>query len=598
MIKLNSLVTRTWLVTMLAIGFCFLTSTQVYEMLYKKNIEESYLKDFESSINSIVNLLEEDPEFLIGNIDKLRAYDSHLSLVITQDDEPIVYSSNIQIDEQIRDFEKIKSNSEVRSELESGRDTLIVDEVKLDGKISTPYILKIQNFNFNNEDSKIYVYGDLSFLNNTHRKMKVWSAINLILYIIIGILLFYYFQRRFGRPLTQLRDIAYDYAKNDFSKQAKSNYKDELAQLALAMNKMGKSLEVTGAATRQEKELLENIVTSISTGVLYYNQDKTLLMSNPLGDEFLQHMYRSDQVMKTVIPEVLEYRIDSVIRFPEKVSYENNIEDYYYNITLIPLFDENLESVRGVLVSIQNITKEKRLDIMRNDFINNISHELRTPLVMIQGYSEAILDDVAETQEEKKEMAKIIGEESMRMNRMVNEMLDSSRMEAGFINLIKLDVHLEDFFNKLFTRFATMSEKNSIHLELEIDPNLDSYYMDEDKMNQVFVNLINNAIRHTSLANNEKKKVKVWVHLDKIMDEVLIEVIDNGTGIPEEDIPFIFDRFYKADKSRTVMKGNKTGTGIGLSIVKNIVEAHGGFVEVKSVLNEQTVFIIHLPYQD
>lgn len=598
MIKLNSLVTRTWLVTMLAIGFCFLTSTQVYEMLYKKNIEESYLKDFESSINSIVNLLEEDPEFLIGNIDKLRAYDSHLSLVITQDDEPIVYSSNIQIDEQIRDFEKIKSNSEVRSELESGRDTLIVDEVKLDGKISTPYILKIQNFNFNNEDSKIYVYGDLSFLNNTHRKMKVWSAINLILYIIIGILLFYYFQRRFGRPLTQLRDIAYDYAKNDFSKQAKSNYKDELAQLALAMNKMGKSLEVTGAATRQEKELLENIVTSISTGVLYYNQDKTLLMSNPLGDEFLQHMYRSDQVMKTVIPEVLEYRIDSVIRFPEKVSYENNIEDYYYNITLIPLFDENLESVRGVLVSIQNITKEKRLDIMRNDFINNISHELRTPLVMIQGYSEAILDDVAETQEEKKEMAKIIGEESMRMNRMVNEMLDSSRMEAGFINLIKLDVHLEDFFNKLFTRFATMSEKNNIHLELEIDPNLDSYYMDEDKMNQVFVNLINNAIRHTSLANNEKKKVKVWVHLDKIMDEVLIEVIDNGTGIPEEDIPFIFDRFYKADKSRTVMKGNKTGTGIGLSIVKNIVEAHGGFVEVKSVLNEQTVFIIHLPYQD
>lgn len=598
MFKLNSLVTRTWVVTMLAIGICFFTTNQVYEKLYTNNIEESYINDFEHSINSITNLLEEDPNFLVENIDKIRSYEDHLSLVITQNDEPISYSSNVKIDDQSNDFAKIKANGEVKNELENGKNTLVKDEIKLDDKPSTPYIFKIQNFTFNGQESKLYIYGDLSFLSSTHNMMRVWSAINVIFYIVIGILLFYYFQRRFGRPLTQLRDIAYDYAKNDFTQQAQSTYKDELAQLALAMNKMGKSLEVTGAATRQEKELLENIVTSISTGVLYYNQDKTLLMSNPLGDEFLQHLYQTDQVMKTVIPDVLEYRIDSIIRFPEKISYDNNIDDYYYNITLIPLFDENLDSVRGVLVSIQDITKEKRLDIMRNDFINNISHELRTPLVMIQGYSEAILDDIAETQDEKKEMAKIIGEESVRMNRMVNEMLDSSRMEAGFINLIKLDVHLEDFFNKLFTRFATMSEKNNIRLELEIDPNLDSYYMDEDKMSQVFVNLINNAIRHTSMVNREHKKVKIFVHLDKIMDEVLIEVIDNGTGIPEEDIPYIFDRFYKADKSRSVMKGDKTGTGIGLSIVKNIIEAHGGFVEVQSIVNEQTKFIVHLPYLD
>ncbi|WP_041556251.1 sensor histidine kinase [Carnobacterium sp. 17-4] len=598
MFRLNSLVTRTWVVTMLAIGFCFFTSTQVYGMIYKKNIEENYIKDFESSMDTIAAMSEENPNFLIDNLDKIRAFNSHLFLSIQQGDEPIVYSSNIDLDKQLKAIEKVKATTQVNAALNSGKDALVKDEVKFDGKSKTPFIMKIKHFNLNNQEGKLYIYGDLSFLNKTHSRMAMWSIANLILYIIIGILLFYYFQRRLGHPLTQLRDIAYDYAKNDFSKQTHSNYKDELAQLALAMNKMGKSLEVTGAATRQEKELLENIVTSISTGVLYYNQDKTLLMSNPLGDEYLQHLYRSDQVMKTIIPEVLEYRIDSVIKFPEKVSYENNIDDYYYNITLIPLFDENLESVRGVLVSIQDITKEKRLDIMRNDFINNISHELRTPLVMIQGYSEAILDDVAETQEEKKEMAKIIGEESIRMNRMVNEMLDSSRMEAGFINLIKLDVQLDDFFNKLFTRFATMSEKNNIEMKLTIDPNLDSYYMDEDKMNQVFVNLINNAIRHTSLSNKENKKVEIWVHLEKIMDEILIEVRDNGTGISEEDVPYVFDRFYKADKSRTVMKGNKTGTGIGLSIVKNIIEAHGGFVEVKSVINEHTTFVVHLPYID
>ncbi|WP_035053209.1 sensor histidine kinase [Carnobacterium pleistocenium] len=598
MFKLSSLVTRTWLATMLAIGFCFFISTQVYGMIYKKNIEDNYIKDFESSINSLIDILEEDPNFLIENIDKLQAYDSHLSLMVKLGDEPPIYSSNNHLDDQLNNFNQVKLTSKVETALASGANFLIVDELKFDRKINTPYILKSQNFDSNGQNGQLYIYGDLSFLSSTYSRMTTWSAINGIFYIVVGILLFYYFQRRMGKPLTQLRDIAYDYAKNDFSKQAQSNYKDELAQLALAMNKMGKSLEVTGAATRQEKELLENIVTSISTGVLYYNQDKTLLMSNPLGDEFLQHSYRANRLMKAVIPEALEYRIDAVIRFPEKVSFENNIEDYYYKITLIPLFDENLESVRGVLVSIQNITKEKRLDIMRNDFINNISHELRTPLVMIQGYSEAILDDVAETQEEKKEMAKIIGEESIRMNRMVNEMLDSSRMEAGFIKLTKMDVNFEDFFENLFTRFATMSEKNNIQLNLKIDPNLNSYFMDEDKMNQVFVNLINNAIRHTSLVEKESKKVEILVHLDKIMDEVLIEVVDNGTGISEEDIPYVFDRFYKADKSRMVIKGNKVGTGIGLSIVKNIVEAHSGFVEVKSKVNEQTRFIIHLPYLD
>lgn len=598
MFKLNSLVTRTWVVTMLAIGFCFFTSTQVYGMIYKRNIEENYIKDFESSMDAIATMSEEDPNFLIENLDKIRVFNSHLFLIIQQKDEPIAYSSMIDLDKRLSAIEKVTATSQVSAALSSGEDALIKDEVTFDGKSKTPFVMRIHHFDLNNQASQLYIYGDLSFLNKTHSRMVMWTVASLILYIVIGILLFCYFQRRLGHPLTQLRDIAYDYAKNDFSKQTQSNYKDELAQLALAMNKMGKSLEVTGAATRQEKELLENIVTSISTGVLYYNQDKTLLMSNPLGDEYLQHSYRSDQVIKTVIPEVLEYRIDSVIKFPEKISYENNIDDYYYNITLIPLFDENLESVRGVLVSIQNITKEKRLDIMRNDFINNISHELRTPLVMIQGYSEAILDDVAETQEEKKEMAKIIGEESIRMNRMVNEMLDSSRMEAGFINLIKLDVQLDEFFNKLFTRFATMSEKNNIEMKLTIDANLDFYYMDEDKMNQVFVNLINNAIRHTSLSNKEHKKVEIRVRLDKIMDEVLIEVKDNGTGISEEDVPYVFDRFYKADKSRTVMKGNKTGTGIGLSIVKNIIEAHAGFVEVKSVVHEYTVFIVHLPYID
>lgn len=197
-------------------------------------------------------------------------------------------------------------------------------------------------------------------------------------------------------------------------------------------------------------------------------------------------------------------------------------------------------------------------------------------------------------------MAKIIWEESERMSRMVNEMLDLSRMETGYIELTKTEVDLYEFFKDLLTRFSQLAESNHVRLELDIQDGMTSYWMDEDKMNQVLFNLINNAIRHTSLAEpfDGIRYVKLLIHLDEVMDELLIEIIDNGTGIPKQDLPFIFERFYKADKARVMNKQNQTGTGIGLSIVKNIVEEHDGYMEVQSEVNTKTRFIIHLPYLD
>ena len=431
--------------------------------------------------------------------------------------------------------------------------------------------------------------------------MTEWTAFIFVMLLILSVLFYQFLKYRIGTPLAKMRDIAFEYAKNDFSHQVPVNSKDELSQLALAMNKMGKSLEAIGMSTKQEKELLAHIVSSMTTGILYYNRDKTLLTSNPTGDEFLNRWRLNGQYHESeILPYVLDGKIDEVIEKRNGLSFELEIDDAYFTLNLVPLFSEAPCIVRGVLITIQNMTKERRLDTMRVDFINNVSHELRTPLVMIRGYSEAILDDVAETNEEKHEMAKIIWEESERMSRMVNEMLDLSRMEAGYIELTKTEVDLYEFFKDLLTRFSQLAESNHVRLELDIQDGMTSYWMDEDKMNQVLFNLINNAIRHTSLAEpiDGIRYVKLLIHLDEVMDELLIEIIDNGTGIPKQDLPFIFERFYKADKARVMNKQNQTGTGIGLSIVKNIVEEHDGYMEVQSEVNTKTRFIIHLPYLD
>lgn len=596
MSKLNSITIRTWGITMFIIGFCFITTNEIYGRIYQNNIEKNYLTDYEQSIESIEGYLEKEPHFLIENLDKLKAHDTHLFMEVYLDGQ-LVTDSYTGTDPSVPTTKKkLLANEDVTQAVNMGRDTQIISKTKIGSNQNTLFMFRIKNFTLDGKKGALYSFVDLASLNETEKKMNQWTLINFIFYGILSVLFFYYLQKRLGKPLNTLRDIAFEYAKNDFSQEAPINFKDELSQLALAMNKMRKSLETTGTATRQEKELLENIVSSISTGILYYNQDKTLLMSNPLGENFLRNWNNGEGTEEQSLPDFLADKIDEVINKSEKVYHDTMINDFYFQISLVPLFDEDLENVRGVLVSLQDLTKERRLDKMRVDFINNVSHELRTPLVMIQGYSEAILDDVAETDEEKHEMASIIGDESKRMNRLVNEMLDLSRMEAGYIDLVPVEVDLEAFFMKILSRFNRMAEKNQVHLSLEIEPSVKKYYMDEDKMNQVFVNLINNAIRHASLSERNDAHVKLWVHEDKITDEVQMEVIDNGPGIAEVDIPYIFDRFYKADKSRTVSKSSQTGTGIGLSIVKNIVEEHGGYIEVISVPNKVTSFRIHFPY--
>src|SRR5699024_6257411 len=183
-----------------------------------------------------------------------------------------------------------------------------------------------------------------------------------------------------------------------------------------------------------------------------------------------------------------------------------------------------------------------------------------------------------------------------RMNRMVNEMLNLSRMEAGYIELSKEKVKTIPYFKRLLSRFNKIADNAGVELEVEIETEIGFLYVDRDKIDQVFVNLLNNAIRHTSLAGKEHSFVKIWVHFDELVDQVLVEIIDNGTGIPEEDLPFIFERFYKADKARKNIGKNKIGTGIGLSLVKEIVQAHDGTIEVRSKQGEGATFVVRLPY--
>jgi two-component system sensor histidine kinase ResE len=205
---------------------------------------------------------------------------------------------------------------------------------------------------------------------------------------------------------------------------------------------------------------------------------------------------------------------------------------------------------------------------------------------MLQGYSEAIVDDIAETQEDKKEMAKVIYDESLRMGRLVNELLDLARMESGHIHLTLEKVELSSFMNRIIRKFQGLARDNGIQLSLGIEDEMAPVSFDPDRIEQVLTNLIDNAIRHTPIGGT--------VQLNVASEEkgFIVEVTDSGSGISEEDLPFVFERFYKADKART---RSRAGTGLGLAIAKNIIEAHRGYLSVQSKIGQGTTFTFMIP---
>ena len=270
----------------------------------------------------------------------------------------------------------------------------------------------------------------------------------------------------------------------------------------------------------------------------------------------------------------------------KEILQELNIQGRDWVMIMTPLYDNSY--VRGAVAVIRDMTEERQLDKLRKDFISNISHELRTPIALMQGYSEAIVDDIAESPEEKNELAQIIHDESLRMSRLVNDLLDMSRMEAGHVELNMEETDVQQFINRIYKKFSKMAQENEIELQLTKELESNMIKIDPDRIEQVLTNLIDNAITHT------KQSGYVHIFVRTTAKQFYVEVADNGSGIPEGDLSFIFERFYKADKSRTRNK-KKKGTGLGLAIAKNLVAAHNGIISVKSKVDEGTTFSFKIP---
>lgn len=407
----------------------------------------------------------------------------------------------------------------------------------------------------------------------------------ILLFATIGILLTtifaFFLSTKITAPIRQIQKAANQVAKGNFQTKVRTSSSDEIGDLAKSFNLMADQLDETVKALSTEKDKLSNILKSMADSVITTDTTGKIIVTNPPAKS-LFHLWKEGNIQ---LPDSLKVLLERVLKEQKNIQEDLKLNGKILSVVIAPLYSGQV--IKGAVTLLRDVTYERKLNKIRKDFLANVSHELRTPISMLQGYSEAIIDDIAQTAEEKKELAQIIYDESLRMGRLVNELLDLARIESGNYELQYCNANVNDMINKVMRKFTSIAKELDIELINEVSDEINEISIDADRIEQVLTNLIDNAIRHTPKGGEINIRAKL-----KSNDKLLLEIQDTGVGIPEEDLPFVFERFYKVDKART--RGH-SGTGLGLSIVKNIIQAHVGNILVTSKSGQGTTFSILLP---
>ena len=396
------------------------------------------------------------------------------------------------------------------------------------------------------QNGAVYIYQSVEVGEKAAKETTKFILLAAGIAIILTTFFAFFLSTRINAPLRKMKQAAIEVARGNFDTKVPILTRDEIGEFATTFNQMGRQLKFNLNALNQEKELLSSILSGMADGVITFNRDGTILMTNPPAELFLQSLYfeqKTNGMDDETMPSKVMELFDLAIHTEKAQTGEIRLQSRYWVMIVSPLYSH--KNIRGAVAVVRDMTEERKLDKMRSDFIANVSHELRTPIAMLQGYSEAIIDDIAQTNEEKKEMAKIIYDESLRMGRLVNELLDLAKMESGNFNLTIEKVEIGPFLHRIKRKFQGLAKEKNITLNLNWEEDSEIFEFDADRMEQVFTNLIDNAIRHTDSGGF----VTINVHSDE--NGLYMDVQDTGSGIPEEDLPFVFERFYKADKART-----------------------------------------------
>ena len=419
-----------------------------------------------------------------------------------------------------------------------------------------------------------------------HRVVLLGALLSIVVALAIGFTV----SRTITKPLSNMASLASDIAKGDFSRKIRVDSQDEIGKLASAFNQMAEELRTKIQTITDDRDQMRAVLTSVIEGVVAIDRDERIILFNSAIEKMLNlsggkvlgkffwEVIRNNE-LNVLLKEVMEKRKlqtkELILLFPEEKIFE---------VHALPIKSE--EGISGVVAVLHDITEIKRLEKMRIEFVANVSHELRTPLTSIKGFVETLKDGAVDEPENNLRFLNIIETHAERLNNLINDLLELSGMESRETKMEFQQVNLRDLVMDAVSNFKGVIGRKGHTIEIDFPANFPEVEVDPEKMEQVFSNLLDNAIKFTP----EKGRICIRA-IDKGKD-VQIEISDTGIGIPQEHLPRIFERFYRADKARSREIG---GTGLGLSIVKHIIQAHGGKARVESEPDKGSKFYFILP---
>ena len=423
---------------------------------------------------------------------------------------------------------------------------------------------------------------------------SVWTTLGICFVIAFGVIfsMIYRIASQMISPVEEATKVANGLAEGNYQLRAQEGRKDEIGQLSASINVLAYNLERVTKRQQIQQEQMETLIENTGSGLLLINMRGDIVLINKACRDIFQE--NTDLWINKLYYDVIEHKeITQIVQtiFMTEKRYRKQVRLLmrsgirHFDVYGAPIINNEGELKEMALV-FHDISELKKLEQVRKDFVANVSHELKTPVTSIKGFTETLLDGAMKDEKLCRKFLGIIDKESERLQNLITDLLELSRIEQQYFYLDWKEVNVDEIIDEVYELLNGKAKLKGIQLNVQKNKASTMMTGDSERIKQIIINLVSNALMYTPQGGNVQLSV---LNGNK---EIKLIVRDNGIGIPKDEVSRIFERFYRIDRARS---RNSGGTGLGLAIVKHLVEAHHGWIEVESELEQGTTFTIIFP---
>jgi two-component system phosphate regulon sensor histidine kinase PhoR len=423
----------------------------------------------------------------------------------------------------------------------------------------------------------------LTAVESLVKRVTVSIIAAMVLATLLVILAAWLIARITTRPIRRLTAASKRIASGELEQKITIEAKDEVGELTYAFNEMSVKTKELVETISEDRTRLATILDNMTDGVIMIDAEGNISLANKAAERLFNIKEAKN---KSLIEAVRDHEVDELLKLclrkaeTQAVQYESGLSKRYLRAIAIPI------AYSGILLLFQDLTELRNLQTTRRDVIGNISHEFRTPLAGVKAMVETLRDGAVDDKEIVGDFLTRIDNEVDRLTQLVAELTELSRIETGKAELRKEPLNINQLVDEVIAQLSPQAERQKIAISQDFTADLPSVPADKDRVRQVIANLAHNAIKFTPAEG------RITITVRALEDSLVVDIADTGIGISKEDLPRVFERFYKGDKARA-----GEGTGMGLAIAKHVIEAHGGSIWVQSEEGKGSTFSFSLPFQ-